>query len=117
MVRAFVTGGSGFVGANLVAGLNDHGIEVKVLMRESSSTKALEGLEYHRVSGDILDPVETLHRAGLVDDGARSVNGLALEGVTGGGGENQQRHPQQDAPDGSSPPLASRHARFRDLHA
>ena len=63
MVRAFVTGGSGFVGANLVAGLNDRGIDVSVLMRASSSSKALEGLEYQRLIGDILDPAESLAEA------------------------------------------------------
>jgi dihydroflavonol-4-reductase len=60
MTRAFVTGGSGFVGANLVAGLNDRGIQAKVLLRKSSSTKALEGLDYEPVYGDILDPVDEI---------------------------------------------------------
>jgi len=63
MVRAFVTGGSGFVGANLVSGLNDRGIDTTVLMRASSSTKALEGLHYERLNGDILDPAESLAEA------------------------------------------------------
>ena len=63
MVRAFVTGGSGFVGANLVAGLNDRGIDASVLMRSSSSNKALAGLQYQRLEGDILDPVESLAEA------------------------------------------------------
>ena len=60
MRRAFVTGASGFVGSNLVAGLNERGISARVLLRKSSSTKALKGLEYEPVFGDILDPVDEL---------------------------------------------------------
>lgn len=63
MIKAFVTGGSGFVGANLVAGLNERNIETTVLMRSTSSTKALEGLSYQRLIGDILDPVDNLAEA------------------------------------------------------
>lgn len=57
MVRAFVTGGTGFVGANLVAGLEGRDIPVRVLHRESSSRAALAGLHYESAVGDILgDP-------------------------------------------------------------
>jgi len=52
---ALVTGGTGFIGANLVAGLNERGIPTRVLHRESSSRKALAGLAYESVIGDILD--------------------------------------------------------------
>lgn len=54
-MRAFVTGGTGFVGANLVAGLIDRGVQVRVLHRESSSLAALQGLAYEGVIGDVLD--------------------------------------------------------------
>lgn len=54
-MRAFVTGGTGFIGANLVAGLNDRGITARILKRESSSLLALNGLAYEMVIGDILD--------------------------------------------------------------
>lgn len=61
-MHAFVTGGTGFVGANLVAGLNQHNIPVRVLHRASSSLAALQGLTYESVIGDILDDPATLAR-------------------------------------------------------
>lgn len=54
-MRAFVTGGTGFIGANLVAGLNARGITARILRRESSSLFALDGLAYESAIGDILD--------------------------------------------------------------
>lgn len=54
-MRAFVTGGTGFIGANLVAGLNARGIKAIILRRESSSLLALDGLAYDSIVGDILD--------------------------------------------------------------
>lgn len=62
-MHAFVTGGTGFVGANLVAGLNQRDIPVRVLHRASSSLAALEGLTYESVIGDILDDPATLAEA------------------------------------------------------
>ncbi len=62
-MRAFVTGGTGFVGANLVAGLNERGIPARVLRRETSSLEALAGLEYESAIGNILDPPEKLAEA------------------------------------------------------
>lgn len=53
-MHVFVTGGTGFVGANLVAGLNENGIQPRVLHRASSSLDALEGLAYVSIVGDIL---------------------------------------------------------------
>jgi dihydroflavonol-4-reductase len=64
-IKAFVTGGTGFLGANLVAGLNESGKEAVVMRRESSSLLALEGLKYESVIGDVLDPPERL--AGLME--------------------------------------------------
>lgn len=63
MTMAFVTGGTGFIGANLVAGLNDRGIIPRVLTREKSSLEALKGLEFERILGNILDPADTLVEA------------------------------------------------------
>lgn len=54
-MRALVTGGTGFIGANLVKGLNEAGYTARILRRESSSLEALEGLAYEEAVGDILD--------------------------------------------------------------
>ncbi|MGD8856516.1 MAG: NAD-dependent epimerase/dehydratase family protein [Chloroflexota bacterium] len=59
-IKALVTGGTGFLGANLVAGLNKEGIRPVVIRRASSSMLALEGLIYEPVMGDVLDPPEKL---------------------------------------------------------
>lgn len=59
-MRALVTGGTGFVGANIVAALNEAGIETRVLVRPSSSMKALDGLQYEAYRGDILDDEQEL---------------------------------------------------------
>lgn len=62
-MEAFVTGGTGFVGANLVAGLNERNIPVRVLHRPSSSHEALGGLSYQGVAGDVLDDPTALAAA------------------------------------------------------
>ncbi len=62
-MRAFVTGGTGFVGSNLVAALVDRGVQVRVLHRASSSLAALAGVDFQSVIGDVLDPVESLTEA------------------------------------------------------
>lgn len=60
MTEAFVTGGTGFIGANLVAGLNERGIRPRILLREKSCLKALDGLLFESVEGDILNSPEEL---------------------------------------------------------
>jgi dihydroflavonol-4-reductase len=57
---ALVTGGTGFLGANLVAGLNKLGIRPLITRRASSSLLALEGLDYESVIADVLASPETL---------------------------------------------------------
>ncbi|HZD10828.1 MAG TPA: NAD-dependent epimerase/dehydratase family protein [Candidatus Binatia bacterium] len=54
-MRAFLTGGSGFIGANLVHALNQRSIGVRLLLRSTSSHEVLQGFTYETVSGDILD--------------------------------------------------------------
>ncbi|MDP6035252.1 MAG: NAD-dependent epimerase/dehydratase family protein, partial [Verrucomicrobiota bacterium] len=54
-VKCFVTGASGFVGANLVHELNARGHEVKALLREGSDQRGLEGAEFKTVRGDLAD--------------------------------------------------------------
>ncbi len=56
MTRALVTGSTGFLGANLVAALNERQIEVVGLRRKNSPEDAIEGLKLTFVVGDILDP-------------------------------------------------------------
>ena len=54
-MKCFVTGASGFVGANLVHALNAQGHEVRALLRENSDRRGLQGAEYEAVSGDLED--------------------------------------------------------------
>jgi dihydroflavonol-4-reductase len=55
MKTAFVTGGSGFIGANLVRLLLERGWRVRALVRESSDARNLDGLEVERIAGGLLD--------------------------------------------------------------
>ncbi len=55
MPRAFVTGATGFVGANLVRKLIEKGFRVRVLVRPRSSRKLLEGLDVEYAMGDVRD--------------------------------------------------------------
>jgi dihydroflavonol-4-reductase len=54
-MNCFVTGASGFIGANLVHELVGRGHSVKVLLRPGSEPPALRGLELERVEGDVSD--------------------------------------------------------------
>ena len=55
MNRAFVTGGTGFVGTHVVRALIERGVEVTCLVRETSSHLALEGLPVRLAVGDLTD--------------------------------------------------------------
>ncbi len=54
-MRCFVTGASGFIGANLVHELNARGHEVKALLRPGSDLRGLDGAAFERVEGDLSD--------------------------------------------------------------
>jgi dihydroflavonol-4-reductase len=54
-MKCFVTGASGFIGANLVHELLARGHQVKALLRPASDVRGLEGLDFERVSGDVTD--------------------------------------------------------------
>lgn len=55
-VRAFVTGGTGFVGANLIRHLREQGYAVRALVRPQSRLDNLQGLDVEAVTGDLSDP-------------------------------------------------------------
>jgi len=55
MKKAFVTGGTGFVGSAVVRELLQQGDEVKCLVRSGSDRRNLEGLDVELAEGDILD--------------------------------------------------------------
>jgi dihydroflavonol-4-reductase len=55
-MKAFITGGTGFIGANLIRLLLTQGYEVRALVRPSSSLDTLQGLDVELVQGDLLDP-------------------------------------------------------------
>jgi dihydroflavonol-4-reductase len=61
-LKVLVTGGTGFVGSQIVAALVRRGDRVRVLRRANSSLIALEGLETEHAIGDILEP-ESVTRA------------------------------------------------------
>jgi dihydroflavonol-4-reductase len=55
-LKVLVTGGTGFIGSQLVAALIRRGDSVRVLRRANSGLLTLEGLPVEHVVGDILDP-------------------------------------------------------------
>ena len=54
-MKCFVTGASGFIGSNLVQALVARGHRVKALVRAGADTRALAGVAFERVTGDVLD--------------------------------------------------------------
>src|SRR6266540_382393 len=54
-MNCFVTGATGFIGANLVHELCARGHRVKVLLRPNADMRGLAGAEVERVPGDIAD--------------------------------------------------------------
>lgn len=62
-----ITGANGRIGNVLVRELNKRGEGVKILIRESSNLKSLEGLTYEPVYGDVLKPDTILKALDGVD--------------------------------------------------
>lgn len=59
-VKCFVTGASGFVGANLVHELVARGHTVRALLRPGADLRGLAGAEFERVEGDITEKSDAL---------------------------------------------------------
>ena len=55
-IRVFVTGGTGFIGANLIRLLLQEGYAVRALVRPTSRWDNLQGLAVETVSGELNDP-------------------------------------------------------------
>ena len=54
-MKAFVTGASGFIGSNLARELVARGHRVRALLRPEANERALAGVAFERVTGDVLD--------------------------------------------------------------
>src|SRR5262245_20881747 len=63
-MKCFVTGGSGFIGGNLVHELVRRGHTVRALLRPGSDLRGLQGANFERIDGDVSD-ISAL-KAGLV---------------------------------------------------
>lgn len=64
---ALVTGGTGFVGANLARELVSAGASVRVLARPGSDRRALDGVKVEIVEGDLLAPASLAGACARVD--------------------------------------------------
>jgi dihydroflavonol-4-reductase len=60
--RTLVTGGTGFIGANVVRSLLERGEDVRALVRPGSSLANLDGLPIEKASGDLRD-ADSVRRA------------------------------------------------------
>ena len=72
-MKVFVTGGTGFIGANLVRQLLDQGHEVVCLTRRTSPGLCLDGLDVTLIQADLSDP-QAMRRA---LDGCQQIYHLA----------------------------------------
>ena len=55
LMKAFVTGGSGFIGRHIIRKLVDRGYEVSALVRSPEGAASLAPLGVHIVLGDVID--------------------------------------------------------------
>ncbi|CAN5403751.1 NAD-dependent epimerase/dehydratase family protein [soil metagenome] len=61
-MKALVTGATGFIGSAITRQLLETGADVRVLVRSTSDTRNIDGLEVERVEGDICD-APSIHAA------------------------------------------------------
>ncbi len=54
-MKALVTGATGLVGSSIVRELLNGGVEVRALVRKTSDTSSIDGLDVEKVYGDVLD--------------------------------------------------------------
>jgi dihydroflavonol-4-reductase len=67
VIDALVTGGTGFVGANLVRELVGVGASVRVLARPGGDRRGLDGVKVEIVEGDLLEPASLARACARVD--------------------------------------------------
>ena len=93
--KIFVTGGNGFIGSRVVHYLVEQGYSVRCLLRATSNTRRIDGLEIERVIGDVRDAGSikvsmrgcdgVIHLAGLsnwVDIHSPLMNEVIIQGST-----------------------------------
>jgi dihydroflavonol-4-reductase len=61
MMKAFVTGGTGFIGSSVVRALLERNVGVRALCRAGSPRINLDGLDAEIVEGDLRDPASLRH--------------------------------------------------------
>ena len=54
-MKVLVTGATGFIGGNLARRLDQHGYEVRALVRPQANTLTIDGTGIEQIPGDILD--------------------------------------------------------------
>ena len=52
-MRAFITGGTGFIGSAVIRLLNQAGFKLRALVRPKADTRSLDGLDVERIQGDL----------------------------------------------------------------
>lgn len=67
MKNVLITGGTGFIGSNLAARLVELGYNVRILRRDNSDLRAIQGIDVEHCIGDLRD-LESVRRAVMGSD-------------------------------------------------